>query len=101
MKKIFTTFVIALMAATMLAVPAEAGRKTKNTAYILGGVLGGLFLADVLSNNSQAAPAPAYTPAPPPARLVQRCWDEPRSRWNAYWHGYETYYVQRCEWVQY
>lgn len=101
MKKILTTFAVVLMAATMLAAPAEAGRKAKNTAYILGGVLGGLFLADILTNESRAAPPPAYTPAPPPARYVQRCWDEPRSKWSSYHGGYVTFYVQRCEWVQY
>lgn len=101
MKKILTVFAVALMALTMISASAEAGRKAKNTAYILGGVLGGLFLADVLTNRSHAAPAPAYVPAPPPARLVQRCWDEPRSKWSAYHGGYVTFYVQRCEWVQY
>jgi len=102
MKKILTTFAIALMAVTMVASSADAGnRKARNTAYILGGVLGGLFLADVLSNKAHAAPAPVYVQPAPPARYIERCWDEPRSKWSAYHGGYVTFYVQRCEWVQY
>ena len=63
----------ALAAVTLITAPlataesAFAGRKTKNTAYILGGVLGGLVLADALRNKSHAkpAPSPTYYPSRP------------------------------------
>lgn len=95
MKKLLVSLAIAT---AIMSAPAQAGNKT---GYIIGGVLGGLLLGEIISDHhhAHAAPAPVYV-APRQPQFVQRCWDEPRSRWNSYWHGYETYYVTRCEWVQ-
>lgn len=95
MKKLLVSLAIAT---AIMSAPAHAGNKT---AYIIGGVIGGLFLADVLSHShpAHAAPAPVYV-APRQPQFVQRCWDEPRSKWSPYHGGYVTYYVTRCEWVQ-
>ena len=69
MRKLLTA---TLAAATLITAPvmtaenAFAGRKAKNTAYILGGVLGGLVLADAFSKSAKAQPAPpAYYPPQP------------------------------------
>lgn len=79
MRKFLTT---ALAALTLIAAPlataddAFAGRKTKNTLYILGGVLGGLVLADAMKKpaNARPAPQPYYAPRPQPVYYGPQPW---------------------------
>ena len=88
MRKFLTA---ALAALTLIVAPlataddAFAGRKAKNTAYILGGVLGGLILADAINNPAAARPAPPayYVPQYQP----QPVYYGPRP-WSGEWYEY-------------
>jgi hypothetical protein len=89
------------MAVSMISSPALADRKGRNTAYILGGVIGGLVLADIFSHKKSHARSnhgPVIIEPQPRPRRVEYCWQEPRSVWDNRYHGYVTYYVERCEW---
>ena len=78
MRKFITT---ALAAITLISAPlvtadsAFAGRKGKNTAYILGGVLGGLVIANAMNKPAYARPRPQpYYAAPEPAYYGPQPW---------------------------
>jgi hypothetical protein len=98
MKKILATVAAIAMAASMISTPAQAG--SKNTALILGGLIGGLIVADIIKE-SHAKPRHRPTHIEPRHNYHRRstvyCWDEPRSYWSDYHRGYVTKYVQRCE----
>ena len=97
MKKILATVAAIAMAASMISTPAQAGR---GTALLLGGLIGGLIVADIIKE-SHAKPRHRPTHIEPRHNYHRRstvyCWDEPRSYWSDYHRGYVTKYVQRCE----
>lgn len=98
MKKIITAMVaMAFVCSTVL--PASANN---DTAWFLGGMVGGLVLGEVLDG-----PRP-YPPAYPSGRYY--VYDEPvyekqcYSRWVKRWSEYKQTWVKvrktRCEWVR-
>lgn len=92
MKKIL----IAALVAASLVTPAQAGDRT---SAIVGGVIGGLFLGELLRhhhNYESYPPQYVYQPAPPPPHQV--CGTQWTSEWNRAYQMWERVPHTVCWW---